>query len=90
MYENLQSRITREAVLVTDEYNSYKYLCRKESIEHIVVNSKCHSSKIIKRLSRLSEKPLRVVFEFGLLDFLIAYAIREMYNYTVLVLDTQR
>ena len=27
----------------TDEYNSYKYLCRKESIEHIVVNSKCHS-----------------------------------------------
>lgn len=28
--------------------------------------------------------------EFGLLDFLIAYAIREMYNYTVLVLDTQR
>ena len=43
VYENLQSRITREAVLVTDEYNSYKYLCRKESIEHIVVNSKCHS-----------------------------------------------
>ena len=29
VYENLQSRITREAVLVTDEYNSYKYLCRK-------------------------------------------------------------
>ena len=43
VYENLQSRVTREAVLVTDEYNSYKYLCRKESIEHIVVNSKCHS-----------------------------------------------
>ena len=47
------------------------------------------SKKNIKRLSRLSEKPLRIVFEFGLLDFLIAYAIREMYNYTVLVLDTQ-
>lgn len=31
------------AVLVTDEHNSYKYLCHKESIEHIVVNSKCHS-----------------------------------------------
>lgn len=28
------------------------------------------------------------VFEFGLLDFLIAYAIREMYNYTVDTLDT--
>ena len=27
--------------------------------------------------------------EFGLLDFLIAYAIREMYNYTVYTLDTQ-
>ena len=31
-----------------------------------------------------------IVFELGLLDFLIAYAIREMYNYKVLVLDTQR
>ena len=28
--------------------------------------------------------------EFGLLDFLIEYGIREMYNYTVLILDTQR
>ena len=27
--------------------------------------------------------------KFGLLDFLIAYAIREMYNYTVYTLDTQ-
>lgn len=46
-------------------------------------------SRNIKRLSRLSEKPLRIVFEFGLLDFLIAYAIREMYNYTVDTSDTQ-
>ena len=44
----------------------------------------------IKRLPRLSEKSHWFVFEFGLLDFLIAYAIREMYNYTVLILDTQR
>lgn len=43
----------------------------------------------IKRLSRLSEKPHWFVFEFGLLDFLIAYAIREMYNYTVDTSDTQ-
>ena len=27
--------------------------------------------------------------EFGLLDFLIAYAIREMYHYTVDTSDTQ-
>ena len=27
--------------------------------------------------------------EFGLLDFLIEYAIREMYNYTVDTSDTQ-
>lgn len=44
----------------------------------------------IKRLPRLSEKPYGIVFEFGLLDFLTAYAIREMHNYTVLILDTQR
>lgn len=43
----------------------------------------------IKRLSRKSEKPFSIVFEFGLLDFLIAYAIREMYNYTVDTSDTQ-
>jgi hypothetical protein len=43
----------------------------------------------IKWLPRLSEKPYGIVFEFGLLDFLIAYAIREMYNYTVDTSDTQ-
>ena len=43
----------------------------------------------IKRLPRLSEKPYGIVFEFGLLDFLIAYAIREMYHYTVDTSDTQ-
>ena len=42
-----------------------------------------------KRIPRLSEKPLKTVFEFGLLYFLIAYAIREMYNYTVDTSDTQ-
>lgn len=37
VYENLQSRITREAVLVTDEHNSYKYFCHKPIIEsHII------------------------------------------------------
>ena len=34
--------------------------------------------------------PYRTIVHYGLLDFLIAYAIREMYNYKVLVLDTQR
>jgi hypothetical protein len=43
----------------------------------------------IKRLSIKSGKPHGIVFEFGLLDFLIAYAIREMYNYTVVSSDTQ-
>ena len=43
----------------------------------------------IKRLPRLSGKPYGIVFEFGLLDFLIAYVIREMYNYTVDTSDTQ-
>ena len=46
-------------------------------------------SQSLKRLPRLSEKPHWFVFEFGLLDFLIAYAIREMYNYTVDTSDTQ-
>lgn len=44
----------------------------------------------IKRLSSLSEKPLRVVFELEPLDCLSAYAIREMYNYIVFALDTQK
>ena len=43
----------------------------------------------IKRLPRLSEKSHWFVFEFGLLDFLIAYALREMYKYTVDTSDTQ-
>ena len=37
----------------------------------------------IKKLHGIS------VQTFGLLDFLIAYAIREMYNYTVDTSDTQ-
>ena len=43
----------------------------------------------IKRLPRLSGNPYGIVFEFGLLDFLIAYAIRDMYHYTVDTSDTQ-
>ena len=43
VYDNLHTRISREAVLVTDEHHSYKYLCHKEFIKHIIVNSKCHS-----------------------------------------------
>lgn len=35
-----------------------------------------------KRLSRKSEKPLSVVFYFSITFVPIAYAIREMYNYT--------
>lgn len=53
VYENLQSRISREAVLVTDEHNSYKYFCHKEYIEHVIVNSKCHSIGIYS-LSRVN------------------------------------
>ena len=34
--------------------------------------------------------PMLKKLKFGLLDFLTAYAIREMHNYTVLILDTQR
>ena len=34
-------------------------------------------------------KGIGIVFEFGPLDFLIAYAIRKMYNYTVDTSDTQ-
>ena len=36
-----------------------------------------------KRPFRLFEKPLGIVFELGLLGCLIAYIIREIYNYTV-------
>lgn len=43
VYDKLQPRITNEAVLITDEHNSYKYLCREEMINHVVVESKSHS-----------------------------------------------
>ena len=46
-------------------------------------------SQPLKRLPRLSGKPYGIVFEFELFNFLIAYAIREMYNYTVDTSDTQ-
>lgn len=35
VYDKLQPRLSKDAVLVTDEHNSYKYFCRKEMIEHI-------------------------------------------------------
>ena len=39
VYNRLQGRITKEAVLVTDDHHSYKYFTRKEMIEHVKIPS---------------------------------------------------
>jgi transposase-like protein len=44
IYTKLQSRLSNDAVLVTDDHHSYKYYCRKEKIEHVIMNSKLHSA----------------------------------------------
>lgn len=38
VYDKLQNRIAKDAVLVTDDHRSYKYYARKERIEHIKVS----------------------------------------------------
>ena len=39
VYDKLQPRISKDAVLVTDEHKSYKYFVREESIKHIQIKS---------------------------------------------------
>lgn len=43
VYTELSTVISHEAVLITDDHNSYKYLCRKLHIEHVIVDSKKHN-----------------------------------------------
>ena len=42
VYKSLVSNITNEAVLITDGHKSYRYLCKKENIKSIIVESGKH------------------------------------------------
>lgn len=53
VYMSLSEIISRESVFITDNHHSYKYLCRKERIEHIIVESELHTTGAFS-LSRIN------------------------------------
>ena len=44
VYDKLHKRISKEAVVVTDDHRSYKYFVRKERIEHIKIGGGTYTS----------------------------------------------
>lgn len=42
IHKKLQERISKDAVLITDNHHSYKYFTRKEMIEHVKVTGGCY------------------------------------------------
>ncbi len=44
IYNKLQNRISKDAVLVTDDHHSYRYFVRREMIEHIKITGGTYTS----------------------------------------------
>lgn len=44
VYSRIVNVISKDSVFITDNHNSYKYFCRTENIEHVIVDSKKHTS----------------------------------------------
>ena len=44
VYERLQSVISKDSVFITDDHHSYKFYCRKEMIEHVIVDRITHTT----------------------------------------------
>ena len=44
VYKRLQPVISKDSVFITDDHHSYKYYCRQEMIEHVIIDSNIHIS----------------------------------------------
>ena len=42
VYDRLTQIVSRDSVLITDDHHSYKMFCRKERIEHVIIESEIH------------------------------------------------
>ena len=78
IYKKLTGRITHDAVLVTDEHNSYKYYTRKEQIEHIRIDSNTHT-KGAYSLSRVNSLHSAIDRFFGGKEYLPATKYLDLY-----------
>lgn len=44
VYDRLIKVVNKDSVLITDDHHSYKLFCRKERIEHVIIESELHTA----------------------------------------------
>lgn len=78
IYTRMTEVIKQDAVLITDEHHSYKFMCRKNIIEHVVIESNIHTSGAYS-LSRINSLHSAIERYFGSKEYLPASKYIDLY-----------
>lgn len=68
----------RDSVLITDGHHSYKMFCRKERIEHVIIESELHTAGAYS-LSRINSLHSSIERFFGSKEYLPATKYIDLY-----------
>ena len=78
VYSRLTKVISKDSVFITDDHHSYKMFCRKERIEHVIIESGCHVSGAYS-LSRINSLHSSIERFFGSKEYLPATKYIDLY-----------
>lgn len=78
VYDRLTQIVSRDSVLITDDHHSYKMFCRKERIEHVIIESELHTAGAYS-LSRINSLHSSIERFFGSKEYLPATKYIDLY-----------
>lgn len=78
VYDRLSPIVSRDSVLITDDHPSYKMFCRKERIEHVIIESELHVAGAYS-LSRINSLHSSIERFLGSKEYLPATKYIDLY-----------
>lgn len=78
VYDRLIKVVSKDSVLITDDHHSYKMFCRKERIEHVIIESELHVAGAYS-LSRINSLHSGIERFLGSKEYLPATKYIDLY-----------
>lgn len=78
VYDRLSTIVSRDSVLINNDHHSYKMVCRKERIEHVIIESDLHTAGTYS-LSRIISLHSFIERFFGSKEYLPATKYIDLY-----------
>lgn len=78
VYDRLIKVVNKDSVLITDDHHSYKMFCRKERIEHVIIESELHVAGAYS-LSRINSLHSSIERFLGSKEYLPATKYIDLY-----------